>query len=98
MNRGTPPTGPNARTGEFTPPGVTWTARANSSAERSSVKESAFFLKSVDQVFKQPQPVRKRPARGLAHPAYVLARAVPGRRGQHIAVTAVPAHGFRLLG
>src|SRR5580698_6024721 len=32
MNLGTPPTGPNARTGEFTPPGVTSTARANSSA------------------------------------------------------------------
>src|SRR5689334_23673988 len=37
MNLGTPPTGPNARTGEFTPPGVTSTARANRAAERSSV-------------------------------------------------------------
>ena len=29
MNLGTPPTEPNARTGEFTPPGVTLPARAN---------------------------------------------------------------------
>ena len=30
MNRGVPPTEPNARTGEFTPPGMTARARANS--------------------------------------------------------------------
>ena len=35
MKRGVPPTEPNARTGEFTPPGVTSLARANHSAERS---------------------------------------------------------------
>ena len=34
MNRGTPPTAPNARTGEFTPPGVTSRARANSDSLR----------------------------------------------------------------
>src|SRR6185437_2914901 len=33
MNRGVPPTEWKARTGEFTPPGVTRCARANSSAE-----------------------------------------------------------------
>src|SRR3954454_984652 len=33
MNRGVPPTALNARTGEFTPPGVTARARANSAAD-----------------------------------------------------------------
>src|SRR5580693_8527367 len=35
MNRGVPPTGPKALTGEFTPPGVTTVARANRASERS---------------------------------------------------------------
>ena len=74
MNRGTPPTGPNARTGEFTPPGVTSSARANSSAERSSSRQLAFFLAGVNQELKQAQRVRQRPSRGLPDPAYVLAR------------------------
>src|SRR5579884_2237174 len=101
MNRGTPPTGPNARTGEFTPPGVTSTARANSSADRSSVTGLAFFLTCVNEVLEQSQPVRELDAGGtggrcpgrrqpgrLTHPAYVLAGAVPGRRGEHVAVPA----------
>src|SRR3954471_16396768 len=33
MNRGVPPTARNARTGEFTPPGVTARARSNRTAE-----------------------------------------------------------------
>jgi hypothetical protein len=33
MNRGVPPTALNARTGEFTPPGVTRCARSNQSAD-----------------------------------------------------------------
>ncbi len=33
MNRGVPPTARNARTGEFTPPGITCCARSNSSAD-----------------------------------------------------------------
>ncbi len=33
MNRGVPPTARNARTGEFTPPGVTASARSNSAAD-----------------------------------------------------------------
>ena len=33
MNRGVPPTALNARTGEFTPPGVTARARSNSAAD-----------------------------------------------------------------
>jgi hypothetical protein len=32
MNRGVPPTEPNARTGELTPPGMTERARANNSS------------------------------------------------------------------
>ena len=35
MNRGVPPTEEKARTGEFTPPGMTPLARANNSAERA---------------------------------------------------------------
>ena len=35
MNRGVPPTEVNARTGEFTPPGMTAHASANSFAETS---------------------------------------------------------------
>jgi hypothetical protein len=35
MNRGIPPTPRNARTGEFTPPGITAWARANQAADRS---------------------------------------------------------------
>ena len=34
MNTGVPPTAPNARTGELTPPGATALARANSPADR----------------------------------------------------------------
>ena len=33
MNRGVPPTARNARTGEFTPPGITRWARSNRAAE-----------------------------------------------------------------
>jgi hypothetical protein len=33
MNRGVPPTALNARTGEFTPPGVTARARSNKEAD-----------------------------------------------------------------
>src|SRR3712207_6672170 len=36
MNRGVPPTARKARTGELTPPGMTFCARANSSAERGA--------------------------------------------------------------
>jgi hypothetical protein len=35
MNRGVPPTARNARTGEFTPPGVTIRARSNRACEVS---------------------------------------------------------------
>src|SRR5437868_9021470 len=34
MNGGVPPTPPNARTGESTPPGITRLARSNSSSDR----------------------------------------------------------------
>src|SRR4051794_29687545 len=40
MNRGVPPTAPNARTGEFTPPGVTCSARANHCADSSTAGTS----------------------------------------------------------
>ncbi len=35
MKRGVPPTALNARTGEFTPPGVTACARSKSAADRA---------------------------------------------------------------
>ena len=41
MNRGVPPTALNARTGEFTPPGVTRWARANHSADAAVVRPRA---------------------------------------------------------
>ena len=34
IKRGVPPTEPNARTGEFTPPGISWRARSKSSSLR----------------------------------------------------------------
>jgi hypothetical protein len=37
MNRGDPPTERNALTGEFTPPGMVWQARSNSSVLRDMV-------------------------------------------------------------
>src|SRR6476619_2527404 len=40
MNRGVPPTARKARTGEFTPPGITVWARANASTDRWSVIRS----------------------------------------------------------
>src|ERR1700677_1106918 len=96
MNLGTPPTGPNARTGEFTPPGVTAAARANSSALRSPDNELAFFLAGVNQELEQPQRVGQRLPRGLPDPAYVLAIPVPGGRCEPVAVPAGPAQRLGL--
>src|ERR1700691_5060133 len=96
MNRGTPPTAPNARTGEFTPPGVTSRARAKS----TSLRSATLGLAGVDEVLKRPQRVRQRVLLRRAEPARGHAVGKPRRRGEHVAVTAVPAearyHAFRL--
>jgi hypothetical protein len=44
MNRGTPPTARNARTGELTPPGVTAEALSKSAADFSVVSGTAAIL------------------------------------------------------
>jgi hypothetical protein len=76
MNRGVPPTAPNARTGEFTPPGVTSRARANSDSLRLTLG-----LAGVNEVLEQPQRVRQRMLLRRAQPAGGLAGRVTGRRG-----------------
>src|SRR6516164_5798652 len=96
MNLGTPPTAPKARTGEFTPPGVTSRARANS----DSLRSPTLGLAGVDEVLEQPQRVRQRMVLRRAKPARGQAVRVARRRGQHVAVPAVPAQArhdaFRL--
>jgi len=42
MNRGVPPTDPNARTGELTPPGIIVFARVNSLLEVVVVRRATF--------------------------------------------------------
>src|SRR5438132_2832572 len=90
MNRGTPPTAPKARTGEFTPPGVTSRARANS----DSLLSATLGLAGVDDVLEQPQRVRQRMLLRRAQPARGQAGRVTGRWGEHVAVAAVPAQAF----
>src|SRR5579862_1830493 len=91
MKRGTPPTAPNARTGEFTPPGMTNWARENSASLRSVTLGFA----GVDKVLEQSQGIGERVLVGGAEPARGQAGAVPGRRGEHVAVAAVPAQALR---
>src|ERR1039457_6923928 len=86
MNRGTPPTAPNARTGEFTPPGVASRARANSAALRSVM----LSLAGVDDELEQPQRVRQRMLLRGADPARAQRAGVARRRAEHVAVRAVP--------
>src|SRR5208282_3995454 len=103
MNLGTPPTAPNARTGELTPPGVTSRARANSDSLRgvrgvvppeSAELSYTLGLAGVDDVLQQPQRVRQRMLPRRAKPARGQAVRVTRRRGQHVAVPAVPAQAF----
>src|SRR6266851_7698267 len=117
MNRGTPPTAPNARTGEFTPPGVTSRARGNSDPLRGvgggappepcprggvwggrppgpAELSATLGLAGVDDVLQQPQRVRQRMLLRRAQPARGQPVRVIGRRGEHVAVAAVPAQAF----
>ena len=64
----------------------------------AALRGTSFGTATENEVLEQPQPVRERPAARVAHPAYVLPRAEPGRRGQHVAVPAVPPHRLRLHG
>ena len=64
MNRGVPPTDLNARTGEFTPPGTTCSARAKRSALRptSDVPGLVIAVRVTGPVSQPPGP-RARQAR-----------------------------------
>src|SRR5438128_11595239 len=44
---GSPPTAPNARTGEFTPPGMRARARSNSDSAKSGVESLGGFARQV---------------------------------------------------
>src|SRR5258707_7214353 len=93
MNRGVPPTEPNARTGEFTPPGMTARARANRESLRL-VTGVTLRLAGVYEVLEQPQRVRQRMLLRRAEPARGQAGRVARRRGQHVTVPAVPAQAL----
>src|SRR5215472_11866667 len=104
MNTGSPPTAPNARTGEFTPPGITARARRNSVAESGALvcgsRESTAWIiagplsedlfAGVGQELKQPQSVRQRMLPRIPYPLRGAATATASR-GDDVAVSAVPA-------
>ncbi len=54
MNRGVPPTARKARTGEFTPPGVTTDARSNSDCETGASYEYATLVLICDSGIGRP--------------------------------------------
>src|SRR5580692_11800535 len=83
MNLGTPPTAPKARTGEFTPPGITSRARSKSS--------SLWSLKVTPR--RRRRGTQAAAARRGAEPARG-ADAERRRRGGHEAVPAVPAQAL----
>src|SRR5258707_7010380 len=87
MNRGVPPTEPNARTGEFTPPGMTARARANRESLRL-VTGVTLRLAGVDEVLEQPQRIRQRMLLRRAEPARGPAGRLARRPGQHGTVPA----------
>src|SRR6478609_7340641 len=60
MKRGVPPTALNARTGEFTPPGVTACARAKSAAEAATSDVEVLTGKSTSSF--SPMDLSGRPA------------------------------------
>src|ERR687889_606198 len=83
MKRGVPPTPLNARTGEFTPPGINSDARANNSSDErpcpsrvAVILSSAFFDEfGAAQVFEgRDSPLNVRPPSLLGHPARPLPR------------------------
>src|SRR3954465_3753343 len=64
IKRGVPPTPRNARTGEFTPPGINSTARANNSSELSRVSLSVALMQAM---IRQKLQYRERGATGIKH-------------------------------
>src|SRR3569833_3152799 len=100
MNRGVPPTAPNARTGELTPPGTTAPARANSSCEIWSEVTFAVSQTSLTHVREDLQyayGVGQCGVLGEVHPGHLAAERQHRRRRDDVAVTAVPAHARGLL-
>ena len=94
MNRGVPPTALKARTGEFTPPGIPRAARANSASLRAGRRPES---ESHGTSQASTRYSSSRSASGSGCPAGGRSQraarpvAVPGRRGEHVAVPAVPA-------
>src|SRR6476660_9713974 len=54
MNLGVPPTEPKARTGEFTPPGISWRARSKSSSLRGMLEVMVPILSVRGRVSARP--------------------------------------------
>ncbi|GAA4906270.1 hypothetical protein GCM10023237_27240 [Streptomyces coeruleoprunus] len=70
MKRGVPPTARKARTGEFTPPGVTWDARSKSDCETGASYEYDTWVLTCENEW----------AGGYGRGAAGFFRAPPGER------------------
>ena len=84
MNTGVPPTAPNARTGEFTPPAMTALARREQLGGSVRASHRQPPLARVGQELQQPQPVGQRSGRRRAarQPARRERRRRPGTAGR----------------
>src|SRR5512146_3120303 len=78
---GTPPTAPNARTGEFTPPGISWRERSNSARLRSYIG--------------MPLVRFEKPGNGMRRAAYVGRIVERGDHGDHVRARSHDAGGIR---
>src|SRR5580658_10341991 len=103
MKTGSPPTDPNARTGELTPPGIRVLARANNAADRGrrpapdgtapdcSASDISGLLAGISERLEQLQAVGQLVAGRVAHPARGRAAGIARGRRDDVAVPAVPA-------
>src|SRR5512132_1522608 len=84
-NLGVPPTAPNARTGVFTPPGITRLARSNSSSEPVTSGSGRQPVGGVLRVVREDQIGAGAPDRGehLEHDGAFVEPAVLGGRLHH---------------
>src|SRR5690348_1357090 len=89
MNTGSPPTAPNARTGELTPPGITAHARWNR-LEESTQRLSQGLFARIGEELERHQPVRQRVPTRVPDPLRTRPAAAAAR-GQDVTVPAVPA-------
>ena len=81
MNRGVPPTPANARTGEFTPPGVTAIARANKAREAASGDGTFQCVKAETDAEQGPAGVRQTPEGGQRGRLSVTQREIERQSG-----------------